>query len=175
MKLLFFVALLPLLFSGFALAKGKQAQPVIINFFLQSSTEDGGKFSFPWQTSAGKLHFKKGAEFKTDQIIGHRPFPSPHSEHEYGMVFQLNTRASDHLRTITADTRNHGKYLIVFMNNKSLDMLRIDKRVDDGVICVWRGLQPSDVHRADKLVPRIGEDKKEWKQRRKEEIKAAKR
>lgn len=165
--------LLSFLFTGFALAKGKQGQTVVINFFLEATNEDGGKLTFPWQTSVGKKFFKKGAVFKTDQIVAQRPFPSPHSETGYGMIFQFNKQASAHLQNLTADNRNHGKYIIVFINNKSLDMLRIDKEVKDGIICVWRGLAPSDVHLADKLVPRIGENVKEWKKRRKEEIKKA--
>jgi len=156
-------------------AKGKNAPQLVINFFLeQPNAHPGQKLTFEWMTAIGKKHFKVASEFKTDQIVAQRPFPSPHAETEYGMIFKLDRRGQEHLRILTADTRNHGSHLIVFMNNKPLDMLRIDKAIDDGLICVWRGLAPSDVHKADNLVPRIGEDAKTWKKRRKEEIKAAK-
>ena len=127
---------------------------------------------FPWQTAIGKKHFRITSEFKTDEIIGHRPFPSPHAETEYGMIFQFNKDAKRRLYQMTIN--NKGKYLIVFMNGKPIDMLRIDKEVSDGIICVWRGILPSDVHKADKLVPRIGEDPKKWKARLKADAKKSK-
>ena len=119
--------------------------------------------TFEWQTSIGKKHFRISSEFRTDQIIGQRPFPSPHSENEYGMIFLFDKDAKRRLSQIT--TANKGKYLICFINGKPIDMLRIDKTVDDGIICVWRGLMAGDVHKADELVPRIGEDRKVWKER----------
>jgi hypothetical protein len=160
------------LLAGFALANGNKSPDLVINFFLQADNPDPGKkLTFPWRTSVGLLHFKKASEFKTDEVIAHRPFPSPHADTEYGMVFQLDRRSSDRLKVLTGNSSNHGKYLIVFLNQKPLDMVRIDKQVDDGLICVWRGLVASDVHKADALVPRIGENKKKWKERRKKEIK----
>jgi hypothetical protein len=161
--------------SGFAIAGGQKAPEVAIQFYLQEKNQDpGDKLTFTWQTAIGPLHFKRGSEFRTDEIIAHRPFPSPHSESEYGMVFQLSPAAANRLSILTANASNHGKHLIVFMNLTPIDMVRIDKKIDDGLICVWRGLTAAEVHIADEMVPRIGEDKETWKARRKKEIKNSK-
>jgi len=165
---LFFLFVLP----SFCLANGDKAPDVVVTFHLESAPVPGKKMTFNWQTMVGRKHFRISSEFKTSDIVGHRPFPSPHVEDQYGMIFKFDRDAKRRLHQLTIN--NNGKHLIVFMNGKPVDMLKIDKPVDDGIICVWRGLLPSDVHKADKLVPRIGEDKKVWKKRRKEEIKAAK-
>lgn len=152
-----------LLLTNFAFANGKKMPDVVINFFVETNNDPGKKLSFAWQTSLGKKYFKVASEFKTSDIMAQRPFPSPHSDTEYGMIFQLDAASKNRLSVLTSN--NIGKYLIVFINNKPLDMVYIDKRVDDGLICVWRGLSAQDVHMADKLTHRIGETEKQWKAR----------
>jgi len=120
---------------------------------------------FKWKTTLGELWFRQGASFKTRDIEAHRPFPSPHNDDGYGMIFKLDKDSVRRLKLLTTD--NNGKHLLVLMNGKAVDMLRIDKPVTDGIICVWRGLSASDVRKADTLGPRIGEDKKKWKERQK--------
>ncbi|MDB9741521.1 hypothetical protein OAB00_01565 [Akkermansiaceae bacterium] len=149
--------------SGVIFANGKKADGVIINFFLETNKDPGKKLSFPWNTAMGELHFKRGAEFKTIDIESQRPFPSPHVDSEYGMMFKLDKDSTRRLSILTAN--NNGKHMIIFLNNKPLDMVVIDRQIDDGIICAWRGLSASDVHKADELTHRIGESKKDWKKR----------
>ncbi len=150
-------------FSSSILANGNEAPDLILNFFLETERDQGKKLSFPWNTSLGEKHFRRGAEFKTQDIVAQRPFPSPHNDLEYGMIFQLTPDAKRQLSILTAN--NNGKYMIVFLNNKPLDMIKIDKQIDDGIICVWRGLTVADVHKADELTHRVGETKAQWKKR----------
>lgn len=171
-RLLPWIALFILL-PATAFANGEKAPKVAITFHLQSAPEPGKKMTFKWQTALGPMHFRRTSEFKTTDIIGHRPFPSPHVDTEYGMVFKFNKDAQKRLQHMT--TVNNGKYLIVFINGTPMDMLKIDKPVSDGIICVWRGLLPSHVHLADSLAPRLGEDKGVWKKRLKEAEKAKKK
>ena len=163
------VCLLFLLFPTLCFANGKKAPKIVVTFHLESPPDPGKKMTFEWQTSIGKKNFRVTSEFKTHEIVGQRPFPSPHSETEYGMIFQFDRDAKRRLAQLT--TANKGKYLICFINGKPIDMLKIDQTVNDGIICVWRGLMPSDVHKADELVPRIGEDKATWKKRMETSVK----
>lgn len=165
MKFLF-ICFISFILSQSIWANGTKAPEVIINVFIETEQDLGNKLSFPWNTSIGKLHFKKGAIFKTSDIESQRPFPSPHADTEYGMMLKLTKDAQKRLSHITS--LNRGKHIIVFINMKVLDMVHIDKQVDDGIICVWRGLSASDVHMADKLTHRIGETEKQWKARLKE-------
>lgn len=168
-KLIILIFIAVSAFSGSILANGNQAPELVLNFFIETEKDQGNKLSFPWNTSIGEKHFRRGAAFKTQDVAAQRPFPSPHNDLEYGMIFQLTPDARRRLSFMTAN--NNGKYMIVFLNNKPLDMVKIDKKIDDGIICVWRGLSTAEVHKADELTHRVGETKAQWKKRLKDKSK----
>ena len=46
-------------------------------------------------------------------------------------------------------------------------MVLIDKPIQDRRLVVWQGMARSDILRLDLALPRVGEEKKAWKERKK--------
>ena len=88
MRTLFFI--FALIIPSIALGNGEKAPEMLITFHLQGEKGEGPKMVFPWNTILGQLYFRQSSEFKTDNIIAHRPFASPHNKDTYGMLFQFD-------------------------------------------------------------------------------------
>ncbi|MGJ8656928.1 MAG: hypothetical protein ACSHX6_10805 [Akkermansiaceae bacterium] len=155
-----------------ASASGKKAPPVSITFHLEASSLEGKKLSIPAKTPMGTKYIQKSPSFTTKDFIAYYPFVSPHENEMYGVTLQLRKTAATRLKMISA--ANKGKYIVVNINGRVVDMLFVDKMVDGRVITIWRGVDPQFLALVNPLIPKIGEDPKDWKKRLKLEKKAAK-
>lgn len=155
-----------------AFANGKKKPPVSITFHLEANSLEGRKLSIPAKTPMGTKYIQKSPSFTTKDFIAYYPFVSPHENEMYGVSLQLGKTAANRLKLISA--ANKGKYIVVNINGRVVDMIFVDKEVDGRVITIWRGVDPQFLALVNPLLPRIGEDPKLWKKRLKEEKKAAK-
>lgn len=155
-----------------AFAKGKKAPPVSITFHLEANSMEGRKLSIPAKTPMGTKYIQKSPSFTTKDFIAYYPFVSPHENEMYGVSLQLGKTAATRLQMLSA--ANKGKYIVVNINGKVVDMIYVDKQVDGRVITIWRGVDPRFLAMVNPILPKIGEDPKDWKKRLKEEKKAAK-
>ena len=60
------------------------------------------------------------------------------------------------------------------INGQPHGVVRIDRPISDGILVIWKGVKLEHIRFYDETLPRIGESKKEWKERRKKEKKKAK-
>ena len=155
-----------------ASANGKKRPPVSITFHFEADSSEGRKLSIPAETPMGTKYIQKSPSFSTKDFIAYYPFVSPHEGAMYGVSLQLDKGAAMRLKALS--TENIGKYIVVNINGKVVDMLYVDGEVDGRVITVWRGVDPEILAMVNPLMPRIGEDEKAWKKRMKEEKQGAK-
>jgi hypothetical protein len=152
-----------------ASANGKKRPPISITFHFETDSVEGKKLSIPAETPMGTKYIQKSPSFTTNDFIAYFPFVSPHEEAGYGVALQLNKTAAMRLKALSVE--NVGKYIVVNINGKVVDMLYVDGEVDGRVITIWRGVDPQILELVNPMLPRIGEDEKVWKARMKEEKK----
>lgn len=164
--------MLLLLLPGVLLANGKKAPPASVSFHMEGAAAEAPKFARKVNTLAGQRFFRKVPEISSKDIVAFSPFPAD-DKRTYGIVFKLNPQAARRLQAAT--TMNRGKLLLALVNGQALGVVRIDKPVTDGLLVIWSGVQLKEIKLYDQIAPRIGEDRKAWKKRLKEERKKKKK
>jgi len=154
------------------MANGKKTPPTAISFHLEGSASEAPKFARKIKTLAGDGYYRHVPEVSTKDIVAFSPFPADDNK-TYGLVFKLNTQGTRRLQATT--TLHRDKLLLALVNGKAHGIVRIDKPVTDGMLVIWKGVRLDDLRLYDKILPRIGEDEKQWKKRLKEEKKKAKK
>ncbi len=163
-------ALLLLLFLPCTLmASGKKAPPASISFHIESHAAEAPRFARKVKTLAGEKYFKVVPAVSTKDIIAFSPFPAD-DKLTYGLVFKLSPQASRRLQATT--NMNQGKLLLTLVNGQAVGVVLIDKPVSDGMLVIWKGIKLEEIRLYDQVAPRIGENKKTWKERLKKEKKA---
>ncbi len=152
--------------------KGKKRSPISITFHFEATGIEGKKFAVPVETRLGKRFIQKVPTLSTKDFIAYYPFVSPHPDGEYGVSLQLNRTAAKRLSMLSAESK--GRYIVVNINGKVVDMLFIDKQVDGRVITIWRGIDANFIAYVNPIMPKIGEEPKVWKARIKKEKKKKK-
>ena len=150
------------------MASGKKTPAAAISFHMQGSPAEAPRFARKVKTLIGEKYFRKVPEVSTKDIIEFSPFPADDNS-TYGIVFKLSDPATRRLMATT--TQNRGKLLLALVNGEALGVVRIDKPVTDGILVIWSGIKEQEIKLYDKICPRIGEDKKTWKKRLKEDKK----
>lgn len=147
-------------------AAGSSKKPEAgVSFHLETTEGEDPKMVFQ-QVAAGKVrYFRRSAEIVTNDIVAYSPFPADDGL-TYGAVCQINRGATGRLAAVSA--ANTGSWLVAMVNGRIVDAVVIDKKVEDGFIVIWKGITLPEVKAFDKLKPRIGEDMKTWKKRKKE-------
>ncbi len=144
--------------GGRAPASGNANEDASVSFHIQTDQAENPNLVFPVESGGQTLYFRRMPEISTRDIEAFRPFPGDDGAQTYGIVFRLTNAATRRLNNIT--TANQGRMLIAMTNGRPVDMVRIDKPVDDGFIVIWKGVTEADIRVYDKDMSRIGEEKK---------------
>ncbi len=169
MKYVFLMIMAVFVSSITVQANGKKRPPISITFHFEAHGLEGRKLSIPVQTALGKKYIERSPAISTNDIIAYHAFVSPHPDGAYGVALQLNKAGALRLRQLSAARK--GQYIVCNVNGKVVDMLLIDRVVDGRVITIWRNIDPQFLALVNPILPRIGESKKQWKKRLKEERK----
>ena len=137
---------------------------MVLQFNLQGEVTDGPKMSVPQEVAGQQVYFRLSPEISTTDIESFRPFPSDDG-YSYGVLLKLNRTGAQRLAAVT--NANQGKLLMARINGRALDVVQIDRTVNDGLLVIWQGVTVGEIAMADKMMPRIGQSPKEWKKQRK--------
>lgn len=93
-------------------------------------------------TSSGKeIAIQKLPWITEHDVASFSPYPAP--DGSFGALFQLDEHGRVVLDTLSVEHR--GGFLFVFINNRMITGLQIDKRVSDGKIYIPSGLTAADI------------------------------
>ena len=157
--LLLALAFLPALQAG-----GKKPPPMQVSFHLEGGPMEGQKRVFPQMTAGKEVYFRIVPEITQKDIVAFRPFPAD-DEASYGVVFQLRPTAAKRLQSVC--NANSGKFLLAVVNGQVRDAVLIDRAPNDLFLVIWQRIGSAEIRMADELMPRIGQDPREWKKNRK--------
>ncbi len=143
-------------FTSFAWAGGdkKLAQ---ISFHAETEASDNPKMILPYDFLGKERYFRRMPEISSKDFVAFSPFPSD-DQTSYGMIIQLKESSGKRLTAVT--TANQGKLLICQAFGRVVDAVIIDEPVNDRVIVIWKGLTLDEIREIDKVMPRIGDNKK---------------
>ncbi len=143
-----------------AFGSGKKEVKGSISFHIETADTDNPKMIFS-QMAFGKMRsFLKSPYITILDVAAFAPFASEVNE-EYGLVLQLKPNAVTRLAALTA--ANQGRWMIVLLNGRVVDGVRIDKQIDDGKLVIWKGVTLQDIAILDGDLPRIGQEGKKKK------------
>ena len=160
-----------LFLPGIIMASGKKAPTAAVSFHLETSADEFPKFARKVNTLAGDGYYRLVPEASTKDVTAFTSFPAEDGN-TYGLVFKLDKEASRRLQATTS--LHNGKLLLAMINGQPHGVVRIDRAISDGVLVIWKGVKLEHIRFYDETLPRIGESKQEWKERRKKEKKKAK-
>jgi hypothetical protein len=138
-------------------AGGKAGDKAAVSFHLETEATDNPKMIFPQDVNGRTKYFRRVPEISVNDIVAFGPFPSGEGE-DFGVAFKLKPNAARRLSAIS--NANQGKWMAAAVNGRVVDGVIIDKQVDDGFIIIWKGISLAEINQYDKLVPRIGAEKK---------------
>jgi len=153
-----FAALVAGVFIPAAHAGGKAGEEAIVSFHIETEQAENPKMVFPIEAGGKTRYFRRMPEISARDVAAFRPFPGDDGANTYGIVFQLKNAGSRRLASIT--NANQGRMLLAMTQGRPVDMVMIDKQVDDGFIVIWKGITEAEIRLYDNAAPRIGEEKK---------------
>ena len=156
---IFLVISLPSMLS----AMGNRIEENRLSFHLQGTKNDGPKMAFPLPVYGKELYFRRSPEITAKDVICFKPFPA--NDGSYGATFSLSKVGTQRLAAIT--TQNQKRWFATMLNGKPIDMVYIDRPVQDGTLVIWQGLTRSDLGRFTMKLPYPGDSKEMWKARKK--------
>ncbi len=128
-----------------------------ISFHLETDASDNPKMIFPHQLMGKQRFFRRMPEISSKDFKAFNPFPSE-DQASYGVLIQLKESAGKRFTACT--TAGQGKWLVCQAFGRVVDGVIIDQPVNDHVIVVWKGLTLEEIRELDKVMPRVGEEKK---------------
>lgn len=128
-----------------------------ISFHTETEATDNPKMILPYQLAGKERYFRRMPEISSKDFVAFNPFPSD-DQTSYGILIQLKESSGKRLTAVTIE--NQGKFLVCQAFGRVVDAVMIDKPVNDRVIVIWKGLTLDEIRELDKVMPRIGEEKK---------------
>ena len=125
---------------------------------VEANAQDGPVFSTRLRSPATgrEVIISKTPTISEQDVVAFQPYPA--SNGSYGVLFHLSDHGKLALDTLSVERR--GSSLFVFVNNRFIDELQIDRRVSDGKLYVAAGFSARDVELMTKEWRRIGARKK---------------
>jgi len=145
-----------------AMANGSKQEKPTLTFHMEVDRAEGSKFVFPQNVAGQDRYFSTSSDLGTADIQAIQPFPAGDGV-SFGATIKFNQRGTGRLSALTGG--NIGRILLVFINGRLINALKVDQMINDGTIVVWSAISQQDIATLDKIAPRIGESSKDWKKR----------
>ena len=134
-----------------------------VQFFPETEAKVKNRKTYN-HTIAGKTYlFSTQALFTLNNVVAFKTFPSVEDINEYGLLLKLDRFATSRLKLISTSRQINS--ILSVINGKIVDLLFVDKTVEDGLIVIWRNVNLSVVRELSLKIPYIGETKPQWKAR----------
>jgi hypothetical protein len=138
-------------------AGGKKNDKAAISFHLEADANDNPKMVGPAFAGGRERPFRRVPEIGMREIAAFAPFRANDGVSQ-GIMLQLKPTGARRLSAIT--NTNPGRYLLASVNGRNVDSTMIDGQVNDGVLVIWSGVSALEIEQLDKVLPRIGAEKK---------------
>ena len=147
--------LLPLIALSFLAAASKPK--LTIRFHIESSSSSSSSFAVGTTLpgSSKPITISKIADISENDVAAIFPFPA--DDGTMGCALKLDEHGRIILASISQEYR--GTLLLGFVNGRAVTAMLIDRRVNDGVITIARGLTPAEIELMKKAFPTLGEKK----------------
>jgi hypothetical protein len=121
-----------------------------VRIHAEANASSGPVFSVQLKFLGRMVTIEKIPTLSENDVIGIQTTRA--ADGTYGALFQFDEHGRLALDTISVERR--GGFLFVFINNRPITELRIDRRVSDGKIYIASGLTANDIELLKKDWPR---------------------
>ena len=157
MKQLYRWILLALFSSVTLVSAGGDKKIAQVSFHVETEATENLNMIFPHDLMGKERYFRRMPEISSKDFVSFNPFPSD-DQTSYGVLIRLKDSAGKRLTAVT--TAEQGKYMVCQAFGRVVDAVMIDQPVNDRVIVIWKGLTLDEIRELDKVMPRIGDEKK---------------
>ena len=88
-------------------------------------------------------------------------YPFGAADGSQGVYLKLGPHGSRLLQQHT--TTKSGEVLVVMLNGRMVSNLLVDRPIEDGIVCIPRGLSPDDIAVMETVFPVVGQEGKKKK------------
>ena len=142
-------AIVPNAADGAGRKKGK----FFVSFHVQGDKSEGKRRVQDEILNGETVYFRRTPIITHKQFDGYWPFPA--DDGTYGVAFHLNSTGRRRMSMVTV--RERGKLMRTVVNMRKVDVLRIDRPPNDGIIVVWKGITDKELKEIAKIIPQISE------------------
>lgn len=133
-------------------AKG-QRERYTVSFHLEAASEESERLVFSQEVGEPP----RTRLFRRMPEVTHRDFTAFHSfpaaDGTSGVVLQLNEEGTRRLAMATSTAQ--GSLMRVLVNGQGVDVLFIDRPIEDGRLTIWSGVPPEVIRELEKKLPRL--------------------
>lgn len=151
------VTILFCLILSTAWAGDKKGKNMAVSFHMELGVAMNPRLVIEQEIAGKKRFFQRNPDFTTKDVVAFGSFLADNKV-DFGIVLKLKPAAAERLESITA--ANQGKMLLTMFNGRVVDAVIIDQAVKDGHLVIWNGITEAEIKECDKVVPRIGKEKK---------------
>ena len=146
---------LVLLFAAALLCTGMAKKPVLdLRIHGEGIAAEAPTFAFPATLLNGREVYLSRMPLITQREVN-SVYPFPAKDGSEGVYLKLDNHGSSLLQQFSME--RSGRILIVMLNGRQVSNLLVDRPVNDGVVCIPRGLSPEETALLSTVFPVMGD------------------
>lgn len=128
--------------SADVLALGNRPPSIRISAHIEGDEVETERFVVEMDTPRGKRWFRRVPEFTQNQIQDFRVFET---ETGSAVALLLDEEGKRRLRDLSIVKQGSGEYLVLTVNGRAQEFLRINAAIEDGIVIFWSGFSAEEL------------------------------
>ncbi|MEI7865397.1 MAG: hypothetical protein WCI38_08500 [Chthoniobacterales bacterium] len=151
---------LALVVAALFCAAGAKKPVIDLRIHGQGSESEAPSFAIPATLLNGRQVFLQRMALITQSEV-EAIYPFTAADGSQGIYLKLGAHGSRLLQQHT--TTKKGEMLVAMLNGRMVSNLLIDRPIEDGIVCIPRGLSPDDIALMETVFPVVGQEDKKKK------------
>jgi|694.fasta_scaffold39361_7 preprotein translocase subunit SecD len=148
--------LLPLLAAATLLCTGGAKKPSVdLRIHTEGLAAEAPTFAFPAKLMNGNETYLARMPLLTQREIK-AIYPFAAADGSQGVYLKLDSHGSGLLQQYSME--RSGRPLVVFLNSRQISNLVVDRPINDGIVCLPRGLTEDDINLLSSFFPVLGQE-----------------
>ncbi len=155
--------LIAMLAAATLLCTGGAKKPSVdLRIHAEGLAAEAPTFAFPAKLMNGNEIYLARMPLLTQREVK-AIYPFAAADGSQGVYLKLDSHGSGLLQQYSME--RSGRPLIVFLNSRQISNLLVDRPINDGIVCLPRGLSEDDIQLLSTVFPVLGEEGKTSKKR----------
>lgn len=149
---------IPLLAASALLCVAAAKKPTLdLRIHVEGLATEAPTFAFPSKLLNGtEIYLARMPLLTQREVKAIYPFPA--ADGSQGVYLKLDGHGSGLIQQYSME--RSGRPLIVFLNSRQISNLLVDRPINDGIVCIPRGLSEDDIQLLSTVFPVLGQEGK---------------